>query len=86
VLNAPAASDLVAQARAATLARALGALHWHEGDNLRIDWRWTGGEPVLYDRYAAELVGLADVILAGAAHLSQCCGGKRQQSRSCLWS
>jgi hypothetical protein len=38
VLNAPAAGDPVAQARAATLTQALGALHWREGDNLIIDW------------------------------------------------
>ena len=65
-LNAPAPNDPIAGARAASLARALEALHWHEGGNLRIDRRWTGGETALYDRYAAELVGLnPDVILAG---------------------
>ena len=43
----------------------LRALDWHEGDNLRIEWRWAGGVPALFQRYAGELVALhPDVILA----------------------
>jgi putative ABC transport system substrate-binding protein len=53
------------QAFAEKLIQGLGALSWHEGRNLRIDWRWTGGEIGLYERYAAELVALSpDVLLA----------------------
>jgi ABC-type uncharacterized transport system substrate-binding protein len=53
------------QARATALAQGLGALNWHEGRNLRIDWRWAGGDTTLYERYAAELVSLhPDVLLA----------------------
>jgi putative ABC transport system substrate-binding protein len=53
------------QARAAALVRGLAALNWHEGSNLRIDWRWAGGNTALYERYAAELVSLGpDVLLA----------------------
>jgi putative ABC transport system substrate-binding protein len=53
------------QARATALAQGLGALNWHEGRNLRIDWRWAGGDTTLYERYAAELVSLRpDVLLA----------------------
>ena len=37
-------------------ARGLAALDWREGGNLRIDWRWTGSDPALFERYAAELV------------------------------
>ena len=43
------------QARATALVQGLGALNWHEGSNLRIDWRWAGGDTALYERYAAEL-------------------------------
>jgi putative ABC transport system substrate-binding protein len=50
------------------LTRGLQALGRQEGTNLRIDWRWTGGDPVLFDRYAAELVALGpDVLLAQAS-------------------
>src|SRR6516164_810106 len=53
------------QARAAALVQGLDALNWHEGRNLRIDWRWAGGDTALYERYAAELVSLhPDVLLA----------------------
>ena len=53
------------QARATALVQGLGALNWHEGRNVRIDWRWAGGDTALYERYAAELVSLhPDVLLA----------------------
>jgi putative ABC transport system substrate-binding protein len=66
VLTTLPASEPVGRARAASLVQRLEALHWREGDNLRIDWRPTGGDPALYERYAAELVALdPDVLLAG---------------------
>ena len=40
------------------LVQGLGALGWKEGNNLRTDWRWAGGDPALFERYAAELVAL----------------------------
>lgn len=53
------------RANAAALLKGLSALGWKEGRNLRIDWRWAGGDRSLYERYAAELVALyPDVILA----------------------
>src|SRR5882757_6013534 len=65
VLMANPASDSVAGGYIAALTKGLHALDWHEGRNLRIDWRWTGGEPALFDRYAAELVALGpDALLA----------------------
>ncbi len=43
----------------------LDQLGWHEGRNLAVDWRWTGGDAARFDRDAAELVALApDVLLA----------------------
>jgi putative ABC transport system substrate-binding protein len=58
-------SDPEGQAEATALAQGLAALNWHEGDNLRVDWRWAGGDAALYERYAAELVALGpEVILA----------------------
>jgi putative ABC transport system substrate-binding protein len=65
VLMGNLASDSVAQAYSAALMQGLRALEWREGDNLRIDWRWSGGDSELFDRYAAELVALRpDVLLA----------------------
>src|ERR1700680_1857712 len=55
----------VGKALAAALVQGLGALDWHGGDNLRIEWRWAGADPALFQRYAAELVALSpDAILA----------------------
>jgi putative ABC transport system substrate-binding protein len=68
VLMGNLAGDPVGQTYAAALLKGLGAHGWHEGGNLRIDWRWSGGDPGLFDRYAAELVAFApDAILAQAS-------------------
>jgi putative tryptophan/tyrosine transport system substrate-binding protein len=58
VLSAFRANDLQGQADAAAFVQGLAALNWKEGDNLRIDSRWGGGDPALFTRYAAELVAL----------------------------
>ena len=65
VLMANSPNDPVAQTYVAALARGLAALDWREGGNLRIDWRWTGSDPALFERYAAELVASGpDALLA----------------------
>ena len=65
VLMANHASDPVGEIYVAALTKGLRTLDWHEGRNLRIDWRWTGGAAALLDREAAELVALRpDVLLA----------------------
>jgi len=65
VLMGNLADDPVGQTYATSLMQGLRALDWHEGGNLRIDWRWAGGDPALFDRYATELVELGcDVLLA----------------------
>jgi putative ABC transport system substrate-binding protein len=68
VLMGTLADDPVAQTYVAALIKGLRGCDWQEGQNLRIDWRWTGGAPALFDRYAAELVALGpDVLLAQAS-------------------
>jgi hypothetical protein len=59
VLMGNHSNDPVGQALAAALVQGLGALDWHRGDNLQIEWRWAGGDPALFQRYAAELVALS---------------------------
>src|ERR1019366_8182210 len=63
VLMLSLASDPEGQANAAALIQGLGALNWHEGGNLRIDWRWTGGDPALFEGHATELVALGPEVL-----------------------
>ncbi len=57
------ANDPQGQANAAALVQGLGALDWHESGNMRIDWRWAGSDPALYERYAAELAALGPELL-----------------------
>jgi len=63
VLMGIGANDPDAQPRTAAFLQALGALGWKEGDNLRINWRWAGDDPALYERYASELVALGPEVL-----------------------
>jgi putative ABC transport system substrate-binding protein len=59
-------TDKEAHARLAAFREALQQLGWTDGRNLRIDYRWAGGNADQTRGYAAELVALApDVILAG---------------------
>ncbi len=52
-------------ARVAAFQKALAGLGWIGGGNVRIDYRWGGGDADLRRKYAAELVALRpDVILA----------------------
>jgi len=52
-------------ARVAAFQQALAGLGWIGGGNVRIDYRWGGGDADLRRKYAAELVALGpDVILA----------------------
>jgi putative tryptophan/tyrosine transport system substrate-binding protein len=56
-------NDPLGQGRAAALVEGLGEFNWHDGGNLRIDWRWAGGNPALYEQYAAELIALDPEVL-----------------------
>src|SRR5215470_14565207 len=54
-----------AKARHAAFLEALRQLGWSEGHNVRIETRWSAGDPVITRKNAGELVALApDVILA----------------------
>ena len=66
VLTASAPDDSDAKARLAAFLQALHQLGWTEGQNLRVDARWSGGNAGDARKYAMELVALApDVILTG---------------------
>jgi putative tryptophan/tyrosine transport system substrate-binding protein len=60
-----AADDPITQRRFATFLQALQQLGWNDGHNVRVDYRWAGGDADRIRKYAAELVALApDVILS----------------------
>jgi putative ABC transport system substrate-binding protein len=60
--------DAEGQARFAAFLQGLRQLGWIDGRNVRIDYRWGGGNADNIRKYAAELASLApDVILAAGA-------------------
>jgi putative ABC transport system substrate-binding protein len=65
VLGVLSKDDPEVTARVAAFQQALAALGWTDGSNVRIDYRWAGGDAGLVRKYAAELIALApDVIVA----------------------
>ena len=56
------------QARAAAFVEGLQQLGWTDGRNVRIEYRWSGGDAGNIRKHAAELAALApDVILTGGS-------------------
>src|SRR6476661_556741 len=70
VLMNIAADDADAPVRVAAFAQGLQELGWILGRNLRVEYRWSAGEPDRIRTYAAEISALSpDVIVAfGSAH------------------
>jgi putative ABC transport system substrate-binding protein len=65
VLMDRVATDTIRQSLLAAIVQELRGLGWTEGQNLRIDVRWSAGDAGLARTYAAQLIGLMpDVILA----------------------
>src|SRR5215831_2923515 len=74
------ADDAEGQARVKGLQQGLQEVGWIEGRNVRIDYRWTGGDATRIRAYAAELVKLSpDVIVA---HTPPVIAAMRQASSS----
>ena len=58
-------SDSLTGAIVTAFAQALGHFGWVQGKNIRIDYRFAGGDPMLIKAHASELIGLSpEVILA----------------------
>jgi putative ABC transport system substrate-binding protein len=80
VLIGLASNDPEGQARLAAFAQGLQQSGWTVGQNVRVDYRWSGGNADNMRKYAAELVALApDVILA---HSSQAIAPLLQATRT----
>jgi putative ABC transport system substrate-binding protein len=68
LLMTMAEDDPIGQPRVRAFLDGLKQLGWTEGKNVRVDIRWTAGNPADTDKYAAELLALApDVIFAPAS-------------------
>ncbi len=67
-LNVLAEDDPESRLRIAAFKQGLQELGWTEGDNIRIEARWAGGDDSLVRKHAAELAALApDVILTSGS-------------------
>src|SRR5215510_14690723 len=65
----PLPADLPdAQERHAVFLQTLRQLGWTEGGNVRIEARWSGGDPAIARKYAAELVALAPDVIVGTGN------------------
>jgi putative ABC transport system substrate-binding protein len=68
VLHPGEESDPAWRPRISTFTQALANLGWTEGSNVRIEFRWAGGDTNRIQALARELVGLQpDVILTGTS-------------------
>jgi putative ABC transport system substrate-binding protein len=66
VLMGPS-KDAEGQARAMAFRNGLQQLGWFEGQNTQFEYRWTGGQPNLIQKYAVELVtSQPDVIVCSS--------------------
>jgi len=74
------ADDREGQERVAVFREELQKLGWTEDRNVRIDYRWTGGDPEHMRTYAAEIVqAIPDVILANGSPIV---AALRQETRT----
>src|SRR6516225_5689102 len=65
VLMEGIATETIRQSHLEAFVQSLRQLGWTEGQNLRVDVRWSAGDAGLARIYAAQLIGLMpDVILA----------------------
>jgi putative ABC transport system substrate-binding protein len=65
VLMSTKEGDPAAVTRVAKFREGLAQLGWREGQNLQIEWRWSGGDIALIRLYAEQLVQLAPDVLLG---------------------
>jgi ABC-type uncharacterized transport system substrate-binding protein len=79
-LQGLAESDPEAQARTIAFRQALDALGWTEGRNIRIDYRFAGGDSRRVQTYAAELVNSVPDLIVG--HSSPVVAALKQATRT----
>ena len=70
VLMNGAATEATPQSHVAAFMQGLRQLGWIEGQNLRIDVRWSAGDAQLARIYAAQLIGLMPDVILGSTTLN----------------
>ena len=83
IIGGAAADNPDAQAQQAAFLQGLQQLGWIDGRNMRIESRWTGGNPAKARQYAAELIALGpDVIFASGSSALDRCSRRAARCRS----
>jgi putative ABC transport system substrate-binding protein len=75
------ADDPIQKPRLAAFLQALQHLGWTDGDNVRVEYRWGGGDADRIRNYAAELVcgpGRTKIRATAYASIIGCCYGRDQ--------
>src|SRR5262245_66065430 len=70
VLMNSTATDATWQSYLAAFVQELRQLGWIEGQNLRIDIRWSAGDAALARIYAAQLIGLTPAVILASSTTS----------------
>jgi putative ABC transport system substrate-binding protein len=84
VITGTRAEDPETNARHAAFEQALQQLGWSKGGNVRIDYRFAGGDAAISRRQAEDLVALAPTSLCPlAAFRQERSFGRLTQCRSC---
>src|SRR6516164_8770164 len=70
-----------------TFVKTLQTLGWRDGQNLRLDIRWSASDPKLIRYYAEELVATAPdlIVVASTANLQALLQATNSRFRSCSW-
>src|SRR5262245_62761679 len=71
VLMSSVTSDAAPQTYLKAFVQGLRRLGWIDGENLRIETRWTAGDPTLSAAYAADLVELLKPDVRSEEHTSE---------------
>jgi putative ABC transport system substrate-binding protein len=77
-----ASSDPEAADRLAAFMQALQQLGWTVGKNLRLEYRWAGGDPNLVRKYVAELVAIGPDVIVTFGGIAFGTGGLHQATRT----
>jgi putative ABC transport system substrate-binding protein len=82
IFNDLASNDPVAIDRLAAFLQGLQQLGWTVGNNLRIDYRWAGGDPNVVRKYVTELVAIGPDVIVSLGGIAFGVGGLHQETRS----
>ena len=85
VLTVFSKDDPEGQRRVAALLQKLQELGWTDGRNVRIEFRWGGGDPDRSRFYAGELVGMKPDVILVNNNKHACCQSPRRSAGTAMF-